>query len=81
MVYENSSDDDQEFVQNLALFLTSFLSSHLRIIEQSPATQDMLINAHYYLIKISRVDDREVFKICLEYWGQLVNILVFLFFA
>ncbi|KAI8062519.1 CRM1 C terminal-domain-containing protein [Gongronella butleri] len=73
MVYENSSDDDQEFVQNLALFLTSFLSSHLRIIERSPATQDMLINAHYYLIKISRVDDREVFKICLEYWGILVQ--------
>lgn len=30
-VYENSSDDDQEFVQNLALFLTSFLSSHLKV--------------------------------------------------
>ncbi|CAO3607736.1 unnamed protein product [Cunninghamella blakesleeana] len=72
-VYENSSDDDQEFVQNLALFLTGFLSSHLKIIEQSPATHDLLINAHYYLIKISRVDDREVFKICLEYWAQLVQ--------
>lgn len=31
------------------------------------------MNAHYYLIKISRVDDREVFKICLEYWAQLVR--------
>lgn len=30
-VYENSSDDDQEFVQNLALFLTSFLTSHVKV--------------------------------------------------
>ncbi|KAG2216466.1 hypothetical protein INT45_011936 [Circinella minor] len=72
-VYENSSDDDQDFVQNLALFLTSFLTSHLKIIEQSPGTHDLLINAHYYLIKISSVEDREIFKICLEYWAQLVQ--------
>ncbi|ORX53573.1 nuclear export factor CRM1 [Hesseltinella vesiculosa] len=72
-VYENSSDDDQEFIQNLALFLTGFLSSHLNVVEQSPDSQNVLMNAHYYLIKISRVDDREVFKICLEYWGILVQ--------
>ncbi|SAM02651.1 hypothetical protein [Absidia glauca] len=72
-VYENSSDDDQEFVQNLALFLTSFLSSHLKVVEQIPESESLLMNAHYYLIKISRVDDREVFKICLEYWAQLVQ--------
>lgn len=30
-VYEESNDDDQEFVQNLALFLTGFLSSHLKV--------------------------------------------------
>ena len=33
-VYENSSDDDQEFVQNLALFLTSFLTAHLKVINK-----------------------------------------------
>ncbi|KAI9320987.1 nuclear export factor CRM1 [Dichotomocladium elegans] len=72
-VWENSSDDDQEFVQNLALFLTSFLSVHLKIIEQAPNTQELIINAHYYLIRISTVDDREIFKICLEYWAKLVQ--------
>jgi exportin-1 len=25
------------------------------------------------LIKISRVEDREIFKICLEYWAKLVQ--------
>lgn len=32
-----------------------------------------MINAHFYLIKISRVEDREIFKICLEYWAKLVQ--------
>ncbi|KAI7893630.1 nuclear export factor CRM1 [Mucor mucedo] len=72
-VYENSSDDDQEFVQNLALFLTSFLGSHAKTIEDSPNSYELLINSHCYLIKISRVEDREIFKICLEYWAKLVK--------
>lgn len=32
-----------------------------------------MINAHFYLIKISRVEDREIFKICLEYWAKLLK--------
>ncbi|KAF1802666.1 CRM1 C terminal-domain-containing protein [Mucor lusitanicus] len=74
-VYEDSSDADQEFVQNLALFLTSFLASHLKILEQAPdnESKEALLNAHFYLIKISRVEDREIFKICLEYWAKLVQ--------
>lgn len=69
--YETSSDSDQELILNLALFLTNFLSSHVQILE-SPANRDVLLNAHLYLIKISTVDEREIFKICLEYWAKLV---------
>ncbi|KIO27462.1 hypothetical protein M407DRAFT_190749 [Tulasnella calospora MUT 4182] len=69
--YSNSSDDDQELILNLALFLCNFLSNHLKIIE-SEAHKDLLVNAHLYMVKISQVDDREVFKICLEYWSKLV---------
>ncbi|KAI8636928.1 nuclear export factor CRM1 [Parasitella parasitica] len=74
-IYEESSDDDQEFVQNLALFLTSFLSSHLRNLEQSSDKQALqaLLNAHFYLLRITQVQDREIFKICLEYWAKLVR--------
>lgn len=28
--------------------------------------------AHQYLLKISQVEEREIFKICLEYWAKLV---------
>ncbi|GAA5905628.1 exportin CRM1 [Sporobolomyces salmoneus] len=70
-VYESSSDADQELVLNLALFLTNFLSSHVTILETAQH-RDVLLNAHLYLIKISQVEEREIFKICLEYWAKLV---------
>eukprot|EP00842_Homolaphlyctis_polyrhiza_P001757 jgi/Hompol1/2582/HPOL_001426-RA len=75
-IYESSSDDDQNFIQNLALFFSSFFSVHLRAIERSsvmkPANIDLIMLAHRYLLKVSQVKDREVFKICLEYWTKLV---------
>jgi exportin-1 len=71
-VYSNSTDADQELILNLALFLSNFLSNHLHTIE-NPAHHDVLLNAHLYMIKISTVEEREVFKICLEYWWKLVQ--------
>ena len=69
--YASSNSRDQEFVQNLALFLCNFFSSHLNIIENLP-NRDYLIHGHFYLIRISQIEDREIFKICLEYWTKLV---------
>ena len=88
--YAKSSSRDQEFVQNLALFLCNFFSVHLnvsgrqlkgfsnylanvlKLIENLP-NRDYLTHAHFYLIRISQIDDREIFKICLEYWTKLVQ--------
>ncbi|KAF8638831.1 hypothetical protein AX17_001889 [Amanita inopinata Kibby_2008] len=69
--YANASDSGQELVLNLALFLTNFLSNHLRAVENEQ-NRDVLLNAHLYMVKISQVDEREIFKICLEYWLKLV---------
>jgi exportin-1 len=69
--YANASDSGQELVLNLALFLTNFLSNHLAAVETEP-NRDVLLNAHLYMVKVSQVDEREVFKICLEYWLKLV---------
>ncbi|EAA65157.1 hypothetical protein AN1401.2 [Aspergillus nidulans FGSC A4] len=70
--YAKSNSRDQEFVLNLALFLCSFFSAHLNLVEKLP-NRDYLTHAHFYLIRISQIDDREVFKICLEYWTRLVQ--------
>ena len=43
-----------------------------QLIEKLP-NRDYLTHAHFYLIRISQIDDREVFKICLEYWTRLVQ--------
>ena len=90
--YASSNSRDQEFIQNLALFLCNFFSNHLavssatfcilicysltfppplQIIENLP-NRDFLLHGHFYLIRISQIDDREIFKICLEYWTKLV---------
>ncbi|PSK33552.1 exportin [Elsinoe australis] len=69
--YASSNSRDQEFVQNLALFLCNFFSTHLQLIENLP-NRDFLLHGHFYLIRISQIDDREIFKICLEYWTKLV---------
>ena len=88
--YAKSSSRDQEFVQNLALFLCNFFSVHLNVSQQSLKihmyyianrlqlvenlpNRDYLTHAHFYLIRISQIDDREIFKICLEYWTKLVQ--------
>lgn len=70
--YATSNGRDQEFVQNLALFLTTFFTMHLNVIENLP-NRDFLTHGHFYLIRISQIDDREIFKICLEYWTKLVS--------
>lgn len=70
--YSQSNSRDQEFVLNLALFLTNFFTEHLALVERLP-NQDYLTHSHFYLIRISQTDDREIFKICLEYWTHLVK--------
>lgn len=70
--YSTSNSRDQEFVLNLALFLTNFFSARLHLIEKLP-NADYLTHGHFYLIRISQIDDREIFKICLEYWTKLVQ--------
>jgi len=69
--YSNAGDAGQELVLNLSMFLANFLSNHVRAVESEP-NRDVLLNAHLYMVKVSQVDEREIFKICLEYWLRLV---------
>jgi exportin-1 len=69
--FENGSDEDQNFIQQLSLFLTGFFRSHVHSLEK-PEHHAVLLEGHSFLAKISLVDDVEIFKICLEYWNKLV---------
>ena len=68
------SDEDQTFIQNLALFFTCFFRQHLAIAERTAAANPSLLQAAMYLlVNVSAVEDQEVFKICLEYWNILAS--------
>lgn len=71
-IYTNASSFDQEFLQDLALFLTTFLSNHLMALEGVNQLRDLLSVSHTYLISLSKINERELFKICLDYWQKLV---------
>ncbi|XP_021952679.1 exportin-1 [Folsomia candida] len=69
--YSRGADKEQQFIQNLAMFLCTFLKEHGQLAEsQAP---DVLVKGLQYLALISEVDDVEIFKICLEYWNALAS--------
>lgn len=58
--YDKGTEEDEKFVQNLGIFLTTFLKEHLSLIESQPDLQQHLITALSYLINISYVQDAGV---------------------
>ncbi|KAE8687333.1 Protein EXPORTIN 1A [Hibiscus syriacus] len=70
--YAHGSSEEQAFIQNLALFFTSFYKFHIRVLETAQDNIAVLLIGLEYLINISYVDDTEVFKVCLDYWNSLV---------
>ncbi|XP_019444596.1 PREDICTED: protein EXPORTIN 1A-like [Lupinus angustifolius] len=71
--YAHGSNEEQAFIQNLALFFTSFYKVHIRILESTQENISALLLGLEYIINISYVDDTEVFKVCLDYWNVLVS--------
>lgn len=69
--WEESSMDDQNFVRSLSLFFTAWLKEHSIVLEQNAEFHPMLHQSLRYLVMMSTVSDKEIFKICLEYWGTL----------
>nr|NVI73671.1 embargoed [Cucujiformia] len=70
--YAQGQDQEQNFIQNLALFLCTFLKEHGSLVESSVPSEH-LRNALRYLVLISEVEEVEIFKICLEYWNSLAS--------
>ncbi|KAM6586432.1 hypothetical protein CsatA_009037 [Cannabis sativa] len=70
--YAIGSSEEQAFIQNLALFFTSFFKSHIRVLETPGENIAALLMGVEYLTKISYVDDTEVFKVCLDFWNSFV---------
>ncbi|CAH1183729.1 unnamed protein product [Ceutorhynchus assimilis] len=68
--YAKGLDEEQNFIQNLAIFLCTFLKEHKQVAEcQKSPFKDAL----GYLVLMSEVEEVEIFKICLEYWSNLAS--------
>ncbi|XP_025018118.1 exportin-1 isoform X1 [Tetranychus urticae] len=70
--YAIGTDEEQKFVQNLSLFLCTFLKEHGQLIEK-PQYREILMGSLNGLLMISEVNEVEIFKICLEYWNCLAT--------
>jgi exportin-1 len=68
--YACGQDQEQNFIQNLAMFLCTYLKEHSTLVEKDHL-HEVLMKALHYLVLISEVDEVEIFKICLEYWNGL----------
>jgi exportin-1 len=40
---------------------------------ETHGNRENILDSHRYLLKISEVNDREIFKTCLDYWGPFVS--------
>lgn len=69
--YKHGRDDEQNFIQNLSLFICTYLKEHGTLVEKKSETNEVLMESLHFLILISEVEETEIFKICLEYWNAL----------
>jgi exportin-1 len=70
--FEYGSEEDQLFIQKLALFLSGFLKAHLKVLEGQDSHQ-VLITGMFYLVRVSEVKETEIFRICLDAWHMLAE--------
>lgn len=75
--YATANGSDQSFLQDFAMFLTTYLSHHRSLLESNENLKELLLNAHQYLIQLSKIDERELFKTTLDYWHNLVSDLFY----
>ena len=71
--YAVANSSDQAFLQDLAMYICTFLANHVSAVESREQYRELLLTAHEYLIQLSKIEERELFKTCLDYWSKLVS--------
>mmetsp|Transcript_6605 Transcript_6605/g.11084 ORF Transcript_6605/g.11084 Transcript_6605/m.11084 type:complete len:1124 (+) Transcript_6605:163-3534(+) len=72
--YEDGSDEDCLFIKRLALLLGTYLKSYMPIfdnpVDGSIMHEEVVVEALVYMVRVSSVDDEDIFKTCLEFWSH-----------
>ena len=76
LTYASSNFTKQQFFQDLATYLTRFLKIYREKLEvDNVELRSVLLTAHEYLVQLSRIDETEIFKTCIDYWHELTSAL------
>lgn len=79
-IYQKLTLEDQLFLQDWEIFLCTFLNRHRTVIEDIcnksiSQYKKLLIKSHQYILQMTTINDKEMFKIALDYWHDLVTAL------
>ena len=73
---ETDNSDVQDYLRYLTLFLSSFLRTHVSLLERTAESSRVsVVVALQLLLSLSGIDEAVIFKICLEYWNWMVTML------
>ena len=76
--YAMGSTEDQKFLSNLAQFFATFFKEHLNLVEEPAMKKDFNLRDQLHfaldtLLRLTEIEDVEVFKICLDFWNWLCS--------
>ena len=70
--FSHASERECTFIRGLSLFLSTFFGKHAEVLERAE-NHAACVTGMFYLVSISMVDDKEIFKICLEFWNKFAK--------
>lgn len=75
VLYNENRNEFRNYILFLTNFVTTIMGKYGARFDGLSKLHEEIYIAHMILIKISWIDDRELFKICLEYWDLLTKSL------
>ncbi|KAK2964914.1 putative exportin 1B [Blattamonas nauphoetae] len=67
-IYQTSSETDRIFLRQIGLFITTFLRTHLHLIEGNFTTNQYILPCLDIIVRLTCVDDKAILNIVLEFW-------------
>ena len=55
------------------MFICTFLNNHLLPLEQNESLRELLLTSMIIIVELSRIEERELFKTCLDFWCNFVH--------
>ncbi|EDO17939.1 hypothetical protein Kpol_1010p55 [Vanderwaltozyma polyspora DSM 70294] len=71
-IFLGGSNEDQEYFRDFTIFITSFLSDYRPYLESEIQFNNLLINAHLILVQLTKIKEKTLFKISLDYWRSML---------